>query len=519
MKNNTNYREGIISLFAWLALIAVFICDIIFLAQNVRFHTNSDLASEMILARLLHDEHKWITTSWFYSTELWVVAVAPIYSIGFIFSDDWQTVRIIGAVLTYSLLAFGAIYVCSSFGQKSKRISPLCAAVVLLPLSDEWRQTILAGMYYAPQVALSFISLGLLFRNIDERDKRKKLISLMIQGIIAFLSGLGGLRMITLLYCPLFLLGILKYKVNKNVFINTFVCMISAGFGYVINLILELTGTINYSTFLRTKPALPSFVQIKELILDLGRNLGFTTEITGISSIFGMTIAVLFWIIFLYCVFKLTSGYKREGNNILQLFIGYLVISFSVFVMIYMFTNMDYYPRYNIHLIGFVVLLTFVIISESRFSNISICILLFAIIACFTRYVEYSIPGSEYKKYSEIVEYVESGNLSRGYASFWNANMTTDVSDGTVEMWALEGDINKYYNRTLHDGLVFPFDGEDVVIGQWLQLTEHERILPEYPVFVIVSDEEYENDIIDKEYYDKHFVMQSDNLRLYVFNE
>ena len=41
----------------------------------------------MLLAKLLRDEHKWFTSSWYYSTELRVIAIAPIYSIFFYPAD------------------------------------------------------------------------------------------------------------------------------------------------------------------------------------------------------------------------------------------------------------------------------------------------------------------------------------------------------------------------------------------------------------------------------------------------
>lgn len=518
MKNNTNYREGIISLFAWLALIAVFICDIIFLAQNVRFHTNSDLASEMILAKLLHDEHKWITTSWFYSTELRVIAIAPIYAIAFIFSDNWQTVRILGSVLMYVILIVSCIYACYGFGEKVKKVAPMCAVFLLLPLSLEWRHMLLTGMYYAPQVAFSFISFGLFIRYPDIKDKGKKVKSLIFQGAIAFLSGLGGLRMILMLYIPLFIVGCLHFKNNKKIFWDSFICIIFTGVGYFINLILKITDTINYSTFLRTRPKLPSFTQILKVFGDVLGNFGFVFGIPKeIKNIAGNIFALAILMIVILSIAKLFSKNNRYVSAE-KILLEYIAIVFIIYIMIYSFTDMNYEARYNIHFTVYFILLLTVILPKFN-SHTFVAVLIIGIISCGSYYSNFQNESNEYKKYSELAQCIEEKNIYNGYASFWNSNVLTDVSNGDIEMWALEGDTTRRYNSTNHDGIIFPFDGEDVVIGQWLQLTEHEHVLPELPVFVIVSDDEYNKYIINKEYYDEHFVMQSDNLRLYVFNE
>ena len=521
MNKNIKTKDNIITLFAWLALATVFICDMIFLAQNVRFHTNSDLASEMILARLLRNEHRWITNSWYYSTELRVIAIAPIYAIAFIFSDNWQTVRILGAVLMYVILIVSCIYTCYGFGDKAKKVAPLCAAIMMLPLSIEWRHMLLTGMYYAPQVALSFISFGLFIRYPDIKDKGKKAKSLIFQGIIAFLSGLGGLRMILMLYIPLMIVGFLNFKRNKKIFFESLICMIFTGLGYSINLIFKITDTITYSTYLRTRPAVPSFSQILKVFGDILENFGFVFRIpNGIEDIAGDILAFTILLMLVLSLIKFFSK-KNISENIFSIrftiLMEYIMIVFVIFILIYSVTDMNYEGRYNIHFIVYFVLLLTVMLSECD-ASIIFAFFLLGILSSLSSYSTFSGASNEYIKYSELVQYIESKKIEKGYASFWNSNVLTDISGGDIEMWSLEGDTTRRYNSTTHDGIIFPFDGEDVVIGQWLQLTEHERVLPDLPVFVIVSDEEYDKYIINKEYYDEHFEKQLGNLRLYIFD-
>ena len=91
------------------------------------------------------------------------------------------------------------------------------------------------------------------------------------------------------------------------------------------------------------------------------------------------------------------------------------------------------------------------------------------------------------------------------------------MTDGEINVWILESDANRR-DMTSSD-TIFPNDGRKIVPAQWLQVKTHENTSPKNPYFVIVTNEEYDRYIKDKNYYDEHFVMIRDNLRLYVFEQ
>ena len=54
---------------------------------------NSDMSSEMVLAKQLAEEGKWmLSDNWYYSTELRVVNTQLISAFIFRFTDNWQLV-------------------------------------------------------------------------------------------------------------------------------------------------------------------------------------------------------------------------------------------------------------------------------------------------------------------------------------------------------------------------------------------------------------------------------------------
>lgn len=63
-----------------------------------------------------------------------------------------------------------------------------------------------------------------------------------------------------------------------------------------------------------------------------------------------------------------------------------------------------------------------------------------------------------------------------GYATFWNGNIMTELSDGKIDVWA----------TSCADEL-FKKDN----INRWLQLSDHVESKPEGKIFVLLGQEEY----------------------------
>ena len=538
-KNKKEYEWFFIA--GCVIFLSVFFCDIFFLAKKIHLHPNADLSSEMILAKLLRDEHKWITSNWFYSTELRVIAIAPIYSLFFYVSDKWDTTRVLGSILMYILFSVGIYYFCSRLIKDGRRIAPICCAIMLLPFSFEWQNMLLTGMYYTPQVAASFAQTALLLDIIatPSEKKAKRIMLLSFSLLIAILSGLGGPRMMVMQYIPLFLCGLCLIRKHFLFFLGTVFDLISVGIGYVINHILKASGAYVYSTYSHVRPSFLSLISIRNLLLDLFRNFGAKAQFKDYQGIFGCIFAGLVWCGFVFAtVLMIVNAAKRirkQKSDVvseikkaekaatsddepigLKIVILYAVFQLIIFLMLYLFTNMDYQARYNIHILAFIIPIVCAIVGRKwRYGLLIVTFI--ALVLCVGNYASYSKPDNNYAIYSAIAEYLKGSDINEGYASFWNANILTEMNDGKTEVWILESDSNRR-SMTSAD-TIFPNDGKDVVPAQWLQKRSHENSSPEKPYFVIVTNEEYDRYIQNKSMYDEHFVMVQGNLRLYVFDE
>ena len=72
---------------------------------------------------------------------------------------------------------------------------------------------------------------------------------------------------------------------------------------------------------------------------------------------------------------------------------------------------------------------------------------------------------------------LETEQFESGYATFWNANILTELTDGKIDMWSL----NEFSGNTAKNPDVF----------HWLQLSAHDNTLAQGKTFVIWSAEEY----------------------------
>ena len=95
---------------------------------------------------------------------------------------------------------------------------------------------------------------------------------------------------------------------------------------------------------------------------------------------------------------------------------------------------------------------------------------------------------------------MEEKEYYNGYASFWNGNILTELSNGTVDVWSWGVDIGENWR------------GIDAVstVWHWLQLREHTILYPEGKVFVLFEREQLER-LVDKEQFDTAEILyQSD---------
>ena len=80
-------------------------------------------------------------------------------------------------------------------------------------------------------------------------------------------------------------------------------------------------------------------------------------------------------------------------------------------------------------------------------------------------------------EFRRIVTYLAEEDVFAGYATFWNGNVLTELSDGTIEVWVWEDDVSAQQ------------DVDTVLL--WLQDGAHQDTVPEGRTFLLLTRDEY----------------------------
>ena len=488
------------------AVFGIFLCyDIKFIFEKAAKYTNSDFASEMILGKILSGEHGIITTSWHYSTELRVLHVAQIMAICFGFTSNWALVRITTNIIILVLYSLTGFYFAYAFKSKDKyplrAYAPLLVTLLILPHSFNYAIVTIVGMYYYPHLITVFLTLGLFFRYPDLKEKNRIKYSRFILAVIIILSvltGLGGLREICLLYCPLLIASFIYRKQDKTKF-RLSICMMFCVFvGYGLNLALRVLTSIRYVTYLRTKVKIRSFAEIKVILSDIffafssneWKWVGAVVTVVGILSVIYILI-------------------RRKDETGQRIVVMHYILAFLIYMCIYCLTDMEYANRYNIPFI--VIVFPIILLALSGKDNKVIKTIIVSLMFCLVLFYNLRFYKTDVftvdPKYKELVDVIEENGVSEGYASYWDGNILTQLSNGNIEVWVF--DEYQYLQKPLFS------TGNN---RAFLQKVDHGKQLPEGRKFLLINKAEV-TPSWEGYFPDENIVYETDEYILYIFDE
>ncbi len=479
---------------------------------------NSDMAAEMIFSKLLAEESSWIASSnWYYSTEFRVLytqlVMVPLHHI----LADWQIIRVITNVVFYGLMLASFVFVCKPLRIK-KRNMWMCALALFVPVSEAVMTHLQMGNTYMSHVILCFVTFGLFLRLSNKDQSCRK--SLYIVYAVSFAAlcvilGISGVRYLLDLLVPLvitsaiFVMGSRAFKAFRQepsiehfialcklerlkYFFVSIAGMILGGIGYLINA-LFISKIYSFQTYDTT-----NFVVIRDgVFLDrVQKALGELLQMFGyIENRAFLSLRGL--ITFLAFVMIATLGYvwtksmryslvpsavedesvEQEHRRFTVLFAG---VSFVLHLFVFIFTTSTMVDRYFIPIAIFF-LLTVAIYMEWEslaFDRVAVCLILGASLALAGVKTYYSfVTNDKNADRYDMAEYLVEEGYMFGYASYWNGNIMTEVSDGALEManlWTMESleDFrwsSKMSSYEAKEGKVFLIAGAD----EFAALEEH----------------------------------------------
>lgn len=170
-------------------------------------------------------------------------------------------------------------------------------------------------------------------------------------------------------------------------------------------------------------------------------------------------------------------------NYLLSLFFACAV---AIFVTLYAFVSVRYIDRYNLPILVFAFLIMALNLRDLswqiKWKKLA-CIGVTAMLVLNSVITYRSYTQLDYtRELREIEQILSQSDYHAGYATFWNANVLTELSNGEIDVydWC---DGNETSMSTVRD------------VNQtyeWLQLTSHKTETPEGPVFLLFRPFEYD---------------------------
>lgn len=474
---------------------------LILLFLNIFYHDqwlDSDMAAEMVFSRLLEKEgHIFAARDWYYSTEFRVLYTQLIMAPLFHVMNNWHLIRGITNVLTYAVMLISYFYMMKPL-KVDKRWIALTGSVLLLPFSETMITHMQMGNTYMPHVILAFIFFGMFLRLSEGticRNGQKIEITLLYL-LLAVICGVSGVRYLLAIQCPLAIAGFL-YLLKTEEFVafrdqfgvdrEAKVCFrriwksrqakylyyallgLAGGvIGYGIN-VLWVSRNYVFQTYGAT-----NFIAVYQGIFwerlqnafgSLLMLFGYIPDKSFLSLRGIVTVAAFVLIaIFIYCTVRV---YRRSSGQRFFMTL-FLAVAFVLNVFVFVFTNSTMVPRYYITIFIFAlpVQAFFLEGKEKLFDKYVMVGLLGISMAIGTAKTTFSfLTVDKNQDKREVSAFLAENGYKFGFASYWNANIITELTNGEVEIANISNPENleyfkwsspmEYYQEGYYGGEIF----------------------------------------------------------------
>lgn len=473
----------------WFCLCAAFIGIIGSYALHGENHIDSDQASELVLANMLNREGGIITKNWYYSTELRVLNSQLVYRVGLMLFPDWH-----GAVtfsLAVMLLILTGSYLFLSKAADFSRMGIWTAILLMLPFSRQYVDFFLFGGYYLPHLAISFVCVGIML-HCSIRWKQlplwKRIAEIVILSALCIAAGMGGVRELLICFFPMLVtavgLVLLRLISRKRVWGTTphmallsLIAMLAGSVGYWINRYLLSNGyhAVDYSG---TELQPVTLQSIRRLLAQaawaIGWN-GFPGE-TFTQTIQSLMTIVL--ILLISTAFIIGCCRWRRLKDAQKFLLMYFPVNFLLVMLACAFTG-NWEARFLLpSLLCFPFILQIGLEGTKSRWRKWLCAALAICMLANSTLVLLRLDIAEKTSIRNVTEWLVENEYEAGFATFWNSNIITALSDGEIEMWTVVPSWMPQWS--------------ELTLYPWLQAIEHLEKLPDGKIFLLLTAQEDE---------------------------
>jgi len=439
-------------------LLLAFVC--IFSYQHGAQWLNSDHSSEMVLGKLLAEENTFVSRNWHYSTEIRLIYqtifTMPLFKlIGHY--ENWALIRALAILLNNLTLILSYIFMVKQMKIQTKWIC-ITNLFLILPISTTYYWDIVTfGGYYIFFIAQLFCCLGLFIRLSGQAGTTKTaLIDFILFTALSFILGVQGIRSLLCVHIPLLIACIYVYsktaqKKNFPLFLGCYgfvMCFI----GFAVNYLLHFW----YSFSSYEKMSLTNLYA--EFFPKLGQSLACLAEFFGLSAGISLLSAKgLFSVIAIIGTFLLFWAVIKSFRQLAEYQFMPVFFLVSVIFNIFVFIVVDegitgrYFIPFMVLYIPLIAILFECAEKTCGYLKRMAIVSGIVLFICGQGYLNFQNmtrqDGNSIRK--GYIHYLLNNKLNYGFASFWNANVTTELTNGKIEMaglnpYGLDSAINQF---------------------------------------------------------------------------
>lgn len=469
-------RNRIFIMLGFLAFLGLVIGNIV----NYTHFLDSDMSTNLLLAKLCSDENKMMTQSWQYGNESRFINNQLIYALVFKFTDNWKAVRVVGNCILYTLLLLAAGFMLKQM-EVRREIQILTPAVMLIPFSMIDLIIVFLSTDYLTAIALTFLFLGLYLRwrkLTQEIPFWKKCIHIGLIWLLCLVMGLCGIRLGMLWAAPWALLLIVllwterkEYAVSKEkILVNLgAIAFFGVGYLYTSTVLQKKYGFETFSNlvFLNWKNNTLA-ANIEETVGTFLFAMGYEdgAAVFSLKGIINLSVLLVVIVLGIIICRLLRSDQLSSGSRMIVWF-GLLAVLVSLGVFILTDDRMVVH-RYFIPCIFMLYPVCAIYFEEETSKRkkmmIGLALACYVMLGGMRTYASWTLNSLNENKMA-VTEYLKAEGLNFGYATHWNAGIITELTSGEIEIANLYDVENgkplmtlapkRYYEKGYHEGTVF----------------------------------------------------------------
>lgn len=510
-----------IKLLPFIFFIFIVLLDAWLLIVKGAYYIDSDMAADLINAKVLNEECRIISDSWWYSTGIGVFGVANFYQIGLLlFPQNWIYARAFGVIVLNVIFAIVYYFTARCF-ELDRNSSTFFSAMVIAPIGYWYLEFLTFGGFYTTSTVIGLLQLVVFvsyLKKTGDSNKSKYILWVLIAGI-GFFMGVVGIKYAIYPVLPLaltaaFVLFCLVREKTKRIrdfeaeeyrFVKAIsLTLVSFVLGYLYN-ILILSKRFRFDSHSDIMWGKLSFDSIISGVFEFLSLFGYQHDeeiyfyareqskinvcsLQGVGSILGILVATFL----VFCTVRLIARYRElefVHKVVLVLFISSVAVGSVVFKLT---EGFEASAQYWIPLVATAFLVIQIEICTEDFGIDALKYIITVVLAAFFSVTSIATvdqfqktPIHADEKLVDVAQFLLDNGYTEGYASFWQSNALVAITSEQIDSWTV-------------------WDFAEIKPLQWLQRTSHMNPPTADKVFGLIGpDVFYDRETFLEDYLDR----------------